>query len=132
MVEGAVRCIAPLVILLATAAVGCAAVPEAPKQPAASSVPAAQVKAVIDDATHRSGIPAAKFVVKRAETVTWLDGSLGCPDPDAFYTQALVPGYRIQLEAGGQAFDYHTDQHGTLVLCPVGRAVPPANPLGAH
>jgi hypothetical protein len=38
--------------------------------------------------------------------VTWSDGALGCPAPGRFYTQALVPGFRVQLEAGGERFDY--------------------------
>jgi hypothetical protein len=41
-----------------------------------------------------------------AERVTWSDGSLGCPEPDVMYTQALVDGYRIVLltEEGEVAF----------------------------
>jgi hypothetical protein len=41
-----------------------------------------------------------------AERVTWSDGSLGCPEPDMLYTQALVEGYRIVLltEEGEVAF----------------------------
>ncbi|MBW4436267.1 MAG: hypothetical protein KME04_03985 [Pleurocapsa minor GSE-CHR-MK-17-07R] len=41
--------------------------------------------------------------------VTWPDGSLGCPQPDVAYTQALVNGYRIVLRAGDTEYIYHTD-----------------------
>ena len=33
------------------------------------------------------------------------------------YTQALVPGYRIVLEAGGRELDYHASESGTIKLC---------------
>ena len=35
------------------------------------------------------------------EDVTWPDGALGCPEPGMSYTQALVPGARLVLEADG-------------------------------
>jgi hypothetical protein len=38
---------------------------------------------------------------------------------------ALVPGYRVRLAAEGDAWDYHADLRGTLVLCPAGQAVEP-------
>ena len=63
-----------------------------------------------------------KLKVSSVETVTWLDGSLGCPEPDLMYTQALVAGYRIRIEAGGKTLDYHADKRGTVVLCPPERA----------
>jgi hypothetical protein len=42
------------------------------------------------------------------------------------YTQALVPGYRVQIRAGGQDLDYHASRMGLPALCPPGRAVPPS------
>ena len=33
------------------------------------------------------------------------------------YTQALVPGYQIKLEAGGKQLDYHASESGTVKLC---------------
>jgi hypothetical protein len=37
--------------------------------------------------------------VVQAEAVTWPDGALGCPEPGIVYTQALVPGYWVVVEA---------------------------------
>ena len=80
------------------------------------------VEASLDDAARRSGLARSSLTVTAAEDVTWPDGSLGCPQPGMVYTQALVPGYRIQLRAGSQSWDYHADMRGRLVLCPPGQA----------
>ncbi len=108
------------------AASGCAQTPVA--------APAEQpphVKAALDDASGRTGLPSDQITVVGVEQVTWRDAALGCPEPDKMYTQALVAGYRITLQAAGNALDYHADQHGRVLLCPPGRAVPPAVPRAA-
>lgn len=53
----------------------------------------------------------------RAEPVIWPDGSLGCPQPGVFYTQALVEGMWVVYDAGGALFDYRVDQRGRFFLC---------------
>jgi hypothetical protein len=83
------------------------------------------VQAARADAARRTGQPAAAFELISAESVTWSDGSLGCPQPDVLYTQALVPGYRIVLRGPSEEMDYHASARGALVLCPAGRAVEP-------
>jgi hypothetical protein len=87
---------------------------------------AAVTDAVLSDAAQRTGRKRAELVVESAEAVTWADGSLGCPEPGAMYTMALVPGYRIRVRAGGEMLDYHASERGYFVLCPAGRAVDPA------
>ena len=84
-----------------------------------------QIQAALADASRRSGIGADELRVDSAEHVTWRDGSLGCPMPDMMYAQALVPGYRIRIVAGGRTLDYHADTRGAMVLCPLERAVDP-------
>ena len=32
------------------------------------------------------------------------------------YAQVLTPGYQIQVSAGGQSYDYRTNQAGTRIL----------------
>lgn len=59
------------------------------------------------DAAERAGVDVADVTFVTFEMVTWPDGSLGCPDPDMLYTQALVEGYRIVLEADGERLTYH-------------------------
>jgi len=79
------------------------------------------IQAALADATHRTGIDADVLKVVSAERVIWLDGSLGCPEPEVMYTQALVPGYHIRIEAGGETLDYHGGMQGAPLLCPPGR-----------
>lgn len=106
------------------------AVPQTPPQP--TSIPAQQslrtiVDAVLADAARRTGRPVDEFEVVSADSVTWSDGSLGCPAPGMMYTQALVPGYRVVVEAGGQRYDYHASQRGGFSLCPAGQAIDPVS-----
>ncbi|MFA9431504.1 hypothetical protein [Egicoccus sp. AB-alg2] len=62
---------------------------------------------VIRDAADRAGVELGEVQVVSNEPVTWSDGSLGCPEEGQFYTQALVEGYRIVVEAGGESMEYH-------------------------
>lgn len=81
--------------------------------------------AALADAASRTGIARSALRVVRAELVTWRDGSLGCPEKGMAYTDALVPGYRIEIQAGTQLLDYHASARGHLILCPAERAVEP-------
>jgi len=65
------------------------------------------VAAAIDDLSAFLGVAAGDIDVARFESVTWRDGSLGCPSPGRAYTQALVDGYRIELVAGQVTYWYH-------------------------
>src|SRR5438105_6235108 len=56
----------------------------------------------------------------RAESVVWNDGSLGCPEPEMMYTQALVNGYWVVIDASGQNYDFRVDNRGNFRLCPPG------------
>jgi len=73
---------------------------------------------ILADAEQRAGAPPSQ-VDSRA--VTWRDGSLGCAQPGAIYTQALVPGYLVIVEAGGDRFEYHSGSRGHFILCPPDR-----------
>ena len=75
------------------------------------------VAAVIADLTRRRGIPANEIALVSVEAVDWSDTSLGCPEEGFMYAQVITPGYSIILEAGGQAYNYHTDQAENFVLC---------------
>jgi hypothetical protein len=56
------------------------------------------------------------------EKIAWNDGSLGCPQPDHMYTQALVPGYRIRVRSADQTLDYHAAEAGPFLLCSLPQA----------
>jgi hypothetical protein len=80
-------------------------------------VPADILDAILAAAADRTGIAAAEIEVIRAEQVTWPDGSLGCPQPDQMYTQALVDGYQVVVDAGGEELDYRVGSGGSFRLC---------------
>ncbi len=83
------------------------------------------IEAAMADAAKQSGLARSEVKLLSAGVVTWPDGSLGCPSPGATYTQALVPGYRIRIQAGERDLDYHASARGGLVLCPPGRSIEP-------
>jgi hypothetical protein len=47
------------------------------------------------------------IVVMQAVSVVWPDGSLGCPQSGMEYTQVLVDGFHILLQANGTTHSYH-------------------------
>ncbi len=86
--------------------------------------PAALLAEIVADAALRSGVAEADIVVVRGESVTWSDGSLGCPQPGMNYTQALVPGYWVVLDADGTEYDYRASARGFFTLCESGGSPP--------
>ena len=62
------------------------------------------------------GVPEDEISVTGASAVTWNDGSMGCPQPDMSYTQALVDGARVTLTHGDTTYIYHQGG-GELFLC---------------
>lgn len=70
------------------------------------------------DLSRRLGIDSGEINVVATETVTWPDGSLGCPEPGFSYTQALVDGSKVLLEHGGRIYVYHAGSDDQPFLCP--------------
>lgn len=77
------------------------------------------------DLAERLEIDADAIELDRAEYVTWRNGALGCPEPGSAYTQALVPGYRIVLRAGGERHHYHGGRDQAPFHCPAERVDDP-------
>ena len=73
--------------------------------------------ALVEDAARGAGVDPSAVEVVTAEAVTWNDGSLGCPEPGMFYTQALVPGYRVVVEIDGEQLAFHGDSSGDFRFC---------------
>lgn len=63
-------------------------------------------------------IDPSKIQILSKESVTWNDGSLGCPMPGKSYTQAIVPGFLIWLQAEGKIFEVHTNSSFTSFAMP--------------
>jgi hypothetical protein len=82
-----------------------------------NEAPAAIIDKVRADAATRAGVDAAAVKLVSSEAVMWPNGALGCGKPGEMVTQAIVPGYRIELEANGQRYSYHTSERGRFRLC---------------
>jgi len=67
---------------------------------------------------RRLGVDISEIKLGDIASATWPDLSLGCPRPGRVYGQAIVPGYRITLSAGGRDYVYHTDARTRFVICP--------------
>lgn len=61
------------------------------------------------------GVPLSTVRLISMVEVVWRDGCLDLARPDEMCTLALVPGYRIVLEAGGRQYLFHTDLSGSQV-----------------
>ncbi len=56
-------------------------------------------------------------IIQDIQRVVWRDGSLGCPKPGMMYTQALTPGYLVQVKVKGEVRMVHMDERGRGVIC---------------
>ena len=79
------------------------------------------LEGILADAARRTGASEETIEVVRADAMTWNDGSLGCPEPGMLYTQALVDGFQVILDADGEELDYRVGQGGSFRLCEDGR-----------
>ncbi len=69
------------------------------------------------DLARRTGLATDQIAVLAAQSVTWPDGSLGCPQPGMAYTQVQVDGLLIRLRAGGRDYEYHSGGPRAPFLC---------------
>ena len=66
------------------------------------------VDLAVANLTARTGVPAGDITVVAAETTTWPDAALGCPQPGRRYAQVPYDGAWVHLRAGGREYRYHT------------------------
>ena len=85
-----------------------------------------QVSGAVADLAARTKIAADAIVVSEARVVKWGSGAIGCPKEGMNYTQAIVPGILVILEADGVLYRYHGRSEAELVYCPDERAEEPA------
>jgi len=91
-------------------------------------VPQAILDAILKEAAALAKVSREQLVIVRAQSVIWSDGSLGCPEPGMMYTQALVNGYWVIVEAAGKNYDFRVGSGGSFRLCPPGQGQPPSQP----
>jgi hypothetical protein len=101
---------------------GIASMPASSKAPA-STLPDAALAAIVADAAEVTGVDADAIVVVSVKPVTWMDGSLGCPRPGVMYTQSVVPGFRVIVQARDRKLDYRVGRAGTAKRCESGASV---------
>lgn len=77
------------------------------------------------DLAKRLDVSPESVVLSSARQVTWRSGALGCPKPDMNYTDALVPGAVIYLQAGNGIHAYHAKIGGEPFYCPRERVEQP-------
>jgi hypothetical protein len=88
------------------------------------------IAAARSDLAGRLNRAPERIEIVEARSVTWPNGALGCPEPDMMYTQALVPGFYIRLQAGDQTYAYHAGRDGQPFACPDERSQRP--PMSAN
>jgi hypothetical protein len=62
------------------------------------------------------GIPEAGINLVRVTMVEWPDSCLGISQPYVMCAQMVTSGYLIALDAGGQQYEYHTNQDGSSIV----------------
>ncbi|MDY6944196.1 MAG: hypothetical protein SXG53_00635 [Pseudomonadota bacterium] len=78
-----------------------------------------------DDLARRALVKHDAITVVSATEQQWSDGALGCPQPGRMYTQMIVPGYRVVMQAAGNRYSYHSDRRGNFIVCSNGLASAP-------
>jgi hypothetical protein len=84
-------------------------------------VPQAILDPILKEAAALAKLDREQLVIVRAESVVWNDGSLGCPESGMMYTQALVKGYWVVIDAAGQKYDFRVASGGRFRLWPPGQ-----------
>jgi hypothetical protein len=82
-----------------------------------SAIPATLMDAVLADAAGRTGADRGAMTLVRAQAATWPSSALGCAQPGHDYTDALVRGYWIVVDAAGRQLDYRATERGAFKLC---------------
>jgi hypothetical protein len=70
-----------------------------------------------DDLSQRLAIDPGQIELYEVASVTWPDGSLGCPQPGMMYTQVQVDGLLIRFRVEGRIFEYHSGEGQPPFLC---------------
>ena len=77
-----------------------------------------QIASSSKDLADHLGIELESIVLRGVREVTWRNSALGCPTAGMSYTQAMVPGVVIILEASGETYSYHAKTDGKPLYCP--------------
>lgn len=95
-------------------------VPPSDSAPVTGEVPGSMMDEILAHAAELAGGSVGDFTIIRAQQVVFNDGSLGCPEPGVYYTQATVDGYWVVLSHDGYEYDYRVTGNGAFRLCEAG------------
>jgi hypothetical protein len=70
-----------------------------------------------EDLAQRLEIPIDRVELVEAQSVTWPDKGLGCPQPGMAYLQVQVDGLLIRLRVGDSFYEYHSGDDRPPFLC---------------
>ena len=104
---------------------------QAPDAQPGAGPPAPLVERARADLARRLGMDPAHVTLAEAVPMTWSSLALGCPAPGMAYGAVQTPGFRLELDAIGQRYAYHTDTRETMVACIQGAGVPDGQVLSA-
>jgi hypothetical protein len=98
---------------------------EPPVTQGSGEVPPQLLAIFQDDLARRALVKHDAITVVSATEQQWSDGAMGCPQPGQMYTQMIVPGYRVVMQAAGNSYAYHSDRRGHFIVCSNGLSFPP-------
>jgi len=75
------------------------------------------VQTAIADLAGRLGVDPRRIRLIESRSVTWPDGSLGCPQPDQSYSASQVEGYLVMISHEDRVFAYHAGSDASPFLC---------------
>lgn len=78
-------------------------------------LPTSVLKAVQQDLSKQTNLPAEEFKLTNATHESWTDGCLGLAKPEEMCSQALIDGWRVVINRGKQTWVYRADTNGRVV-----------------
>jgi len=73
-------------------------------------------KAAVSALATTLNLPPEQITVVSTEAEEWPDGCLGVQKIGVMCTQAIVPGYKIVLQAKDALYEFHTNKDGKQVV----------------
>ena len=62
-------------------------------------------------------IPAKELSLISYKRILWEDSSIGCPQLGHLYSQNIIPGVKLTLQAHGKEYNYHGDTSYNFIYC---------------
>lgn len=68
----------------------------------------------VQDLADKLKIDEVDIKLQQVTETTWANSSLGCPKKGRLYAQIIIPGYIINLDAGGENYQYHAGSNRVI------------------